>query len=165
MAEAKTDDALEQAKKTPKTRAEAGAALLVQGASFKDIADMLDYPSPQVAKVSVERVLASTVSAPEKEAMRSVVHQRYEKLLKSVMARATNPKDAQHLAYNARANAIVDRMSKLHGLDAPTQVQITPTQEYLEEYTKELQRKMGLDPDVIEEADIFEDMGEQDAEA
>ena len=136
--------------------------LAVLGHKEKDIAEMLDYSSPQVAKASVERVLASTITTPEKEAMRSVVHQRYEKLLKSVMARATNPKDSQHLAYNARANSIIDRISKLHGLDAPTQVQVTPTQEYLEEYTKELQRKMGLDPDVVEEADIFEDMGEKD---
>lgn len=156
MAKESGSQALEEAKKDPRTRAEAGVSLLISGASYADIASLLDYASPQVAKVAVERALAGTVTPPEKEAMRSVVHQRYERLLKSVMSRATNPKDTQHLAYNARANAILDRLSKLHGLDAPTQVQVTPTQEYLEEYTRKLQSTLGLDPDVVEEADIFE---------
>lgn len=154
--------ALEEARKTPRTRAEAGAALLVQGASFKDVAEMLGYSTPSSAKQAVEKVLAHSLTVPEREAMRSVVHQRYERLLKSVMPRATNPRDTQHLAYNARANAIIDRMSKLHGLDAPTQVQVTPSEEYLDQYTRQLQSRMGLDPDVVEEADIFEDMGEAD---
>lgn len=162
MSEKNPSAALEEAKKTPRTQAEAGVALLVQGASFKEISELLGYSNPSTAKAAVERVLASTVTVPEKEAMRSVVHQRYEKLLKSVMSRATNPKDTQHLAYNARANALLDRMSKLHGLDAPTQVQISPSQEYLEEYTRQLQQGLGLDPDVVEEADIFEDLGEDD---
>lgn len=148
--------ALAEAKKTPQTKAEAGAALLIAGASFADIASMLEYPDARSAKMAVEKALAGTVSAPEKEAMRSVVHQRYERLLKSVMSRATNPKDNQHLAYNARANALLDRISKLHGLDAPTQVQVTPTQEYLEQYTRQLQHNLGLDPDVVEEGDIFD---------
>lgn len=155
--------ALEEAKKDPRSRAEAGAALLVQGASFKDIATLLDYASPTHAKRAVEMALADSVSMPEKEAMRSVIHQRYERLLKSVMPRAINPKDPQHLAYNGRANALLDRMSKLHGLDAPTQVEITPSQEALEQYTQQLKKNLGLDENVIEEADIFQDMGELDA--
>ena len=153
--------ALEEAKKSPRTKAEAGVSLLVSGASYADIAGLLEYASPKDAQFAIERALASTVTAPEKEAMFSVVHQRYERLLKSVMSRATNPKDTQHLAYNTRANAIIDRISKLHGLDAPTQVQVTPTQEYLESYTRMLQRRLGMDPDVEEEADIFDQAYEE----
>lgn len=156
------DKALEEAKRTPQTRGDAAVGLLVSGASYADIAKLLEYRDVNAAKLACDKALARTVTVPEKEAMRTVVHQRYERLLKSVMPRATNPKDSQHLAYNARANSIVDRMSKLHGLDAPTQVQFTPTQEYLEDYTRQIQASLGLNPDEVEEADIFEDMGEMD---
>jgi hypothetical protein len=43
------------------------------------------------------------------------------------MSKALNPKDKEHLAYNARALAIIDRQIKLWGLDAPTQIQVSAT--------------------------------------
>jgi hypothetical protein len=80
---------------------------------------------------------------------------RYKRLLQSVMGKAVDPKDPNHLAYNARALAIVDRISALHGLNAPQQVQITPTDQYLHEYLERMLPEAQKDRDAGE-ADIFD---------
>lgn len=148
---------LERAKKDPKTRVEAAMALMISGASFSDIARMLEYESPARAKAAVERMLASTVGIEDKKSLRSIQAMRYETLLKSVMPRATNVKETNQLAYNQRASAIIDRIVALHGLNAPTQIQITPSDEYLEQYTLHMKQSLGLDTDSDPEADILEE--------
>lgn len=148
---------LERAKRDPKTKVEAGVSLLLSGASFPDIAKMLEYKSAEHARLAVERALAAGVTLEDKDLLRKVQAGRYERLLKSVMPRATDPRDSHHLAYNARANALVDRISKLHGIDAPIQVQVTPSDEYLIAYANQMKASLGLDTNVVEEADIMEE--------
>lgn len=151
---------IEKAKANPATKADAGLALLLAGANYRDIAKTLEYSSAHVARNAIEQVLAHTVTTDSREKMRNIQNLRYERLLRSVMAKATTPNDPDHLAYNARAQAIVDRISRMNGLDAPVQVSITPTQEHLENYTRNLMRKMGIDPDNDEEADILDSADE-----
>lgn len=153
---------LERAKKDPKTRVEAAMALMISGASFTDIARMLEYESAARAKAAVERALASTVGIEDKKTLRNIAAMRYEALLKSVMPRATNVKETNQLAYNQRASALVDRIVALHGLNAPTQIQITPSDEYLEQYTLNMKQTLGLDTDANPEADILEEDGYYD---
>lgn len=148
---------LERAKKDPKTRVEAAMALMISGASFADIARMLEYESAARAKAAVERMLASTVGIEDKKSLRNIAAMRYEVLLKSVMPRATNPKETNQLAYNQRASALVDRIVALHGLNAPTQVQITPSDEYLAQYTENMKKALGIDTDSDPEADILDE--------
>lgn len=138
------------------SRGNTAAALWVRGASLEDLVDLMGFKDVNAARRAAEAALANSLTVPEKQAAMSLVWQRYEKLLKSVMPRATNSKDSQHLPYNARANALINDQVKLLGLQAPTRVQITPDQEYLDEFIGKVQRAAGLDPDIVEEADIFD---------
>lgn len=152
---------IERAKQNPSTKAEAAMSLLLSGASFADIARLLEYASTQAAKNAVERSLASTVTIDDKKSLQKIAARRYEALLKSVMPRATNPKDSSQLAFNQRAQALVDRIVKLQGLEEATQIQITPSDEYLQQYTARMMESLGMTPvdspeaDILEEADII----------
>lgn len=144
------------------TRAASAVALRMSGVSHSDIARMLGYASPTHARNAIERVLASTADSPEEIAtLRVLQTRRYERLLQSVMSKAVDPDATEHLAYNGRALAIIDRISKLHGVDAPTQVQFTPTDEYIQQYTQRMLEAAGLGTIDAEEA-TMEDI--QDAE-
>lgn len=138
------------------TVVESAMALVVSGASFNDVARILNFKSGAHAKRAVERALASTVTLNEKDQLRKIATRRYEALLKSVMPRATDPKASNQLAYNQRAQSIIDRMVKMQGLDAPTQVQVTPTDEYLAEYGERLAQQLGLEVGIEHEPDIIE---------
>lgn len=151
------NNSLEEAKKSPQSRAHAAAALWIRGASLEEIAQMLGYSSATAARNAAESAIAGSLTPPQREAAVTIAYQRYERLIKSVMSRAVNPKDTQQLAYNARANALIEGQIKLLGLQAPTRVEITPDQERLDEYTRKLQETLGLDPLVVEEADIFDE--------
>jgi hypothetical protein len=110
------------------TRIEAAVNLKLAGASYTDIAKTLGYASAYRARSAVEKALAGAESTPEeREIARILAEKRLSKLLSSVMSKALNPKEKDHLAYNARALAIIDRQIKLWGLDAPTQIQVSAT--------------------------------------
>ena len=48
---------------------------------------------------------------------------------------ATKPDDIDHLPYNRQALAIIDRIAKLHGIDAPQTLNVTtPSAEKITEY-------------------------------
>lgn len=152
------------------SRSQSAVALRLSGASYSDIARVLDYSTPTHARNAVERVLASTADSPESLAhLRVLQTRRLERLLQSVMSKAVDPEAEDHLAYNGRALAIIERIGKVHGVDAPTQVQFTPTDEYLTTYTNRLLEAAGLGtldadeatPEDIEDAEIIED---EDAE-
>lgn len=138
------------------TTAQAALSLKLSGASYTQIAQMLDYSSAYRARSAVERVLASAAdSAEDRDMMRELTKRRLDRLLQSVMGKAVDTSDPEHLAYNARALAIIDRSAKMYGLDAPTQVQITPTHEKVQEYLQKFTEVVGADKDA-EEADIMD---------
>jgi hypothetical protein len=141
---------------TDATKAEAGLTLKMSGASYTTIAKTLGYSSAYRARMAVERVLASAANSPEdREKMRVLTSRRINRLLQSVMGKAVDPADPQHLAYNARALALVDREARLWGVDAPTQVQISATDEHIQEYVARMSglARAGVDAD---EADIID---------
>jgi hypothetical protein len=105
------------------TRAMAAVALRLGGAGLDTIAAQLGYASPRRVRDVIERALAESVDNNEdKTEMRRVQHARLERMLTSVWTRANNPKDPDHLAYSARALAIIDRENRMLGLDMPTEV-------------------------------------------
>lgn len=146
------------------TKAQAALALAMHGAAPSTIADMLGYSSAYRARQAVERVLASSAdSAHDRDKMRELNKRRYDRLLQSVMPKAINPKDPKHLDYNARALAIIDRIGKLYGVDAAQQVQITATDERIQEVVQRFapmmaQQNQEVEADIID-ADIVEDEG------
>lgn len=145
------------------TRAQAALAMRIGGASYTDIARTLEYSSAYRARSAVERVLADTAESTEdRDKQRVLIDRRLSRLLQSVMGKAVNPNDPEHLAYNARALAIVDRQAKLHGVDAPTQTVVyTPDSEKVERYIAEvlaLAQKDREDAEAdIMDADVVED--------
>jgi hypothetical protein len=137
------------------TKAQGALFLSMNGASWSDIARMQGYASPTHARLAVERVLAESAGPDDREQMREMNRRRYKRLLQSVMGKAVDPKDPQHLAYNARALAIIDRLGILDGLNAPQQVQITPTDQYLQDYLQRMLPEAQKDRDAGE-ADILD---------
>jgi len=137
-------------------------ALRLSGASYTEIAKMAGYSSAFRARQAVERSLAASADSPEeRDQMRVLTSRRLNRLLQSVMAKAVDPKDPQHLAYNARALALVDREARLWGVDAPAQVQITASDERIEEYMRNIGKlaaaSMEADEAEILDADIVEE--------
>jgi hypothetical protein len=115
------------------TRARAVVALRMAGATFQEIADQLSYASARRVRDVFERALAETVDeTADLPAQRNLAYRRYERMLSSLWARANNPKDRDHLAYNARAMALIDAEVKLLGLAAPQQINVTRTPDYEE---------------------------------
>lgn len=147
---------------TTDTRSQSALALKLSGASYTDIAKVMGYSSAYHARQAVERVLAASADSPEdRDKMRVLVDRRLNRLLQSVMSKAVDPKDAQHLAYNARALAIIDRTAKLWGVDAPVQVSIAPADSYIHEYAQRLLGAAAADNSAIEadivDADVLEE--------
>lgn len=146
---------LEQSEEN-QTKAEAALALVISGAPYTKVAKIAGYSSAFRARQAVERLLASSADSPlERDKMRILTSRRLNRLLQSVMPKAVDPNGKEHLAYNARALAIIDREAKLWGVDAPTQVQITPTDQHLQEYISKVQVLANADRDA-EEMDILE---------
>lgn len=138
------------------TKAESALALRIAGTSYTNIAKALGYASSTRARLAVERVLAASADSPEDRDQQRVLNdKRLNRLLQSVMGKAIDPKDPDHLAYNARALAITDRIMRLWGVDAPAQVQITPTDEHLQAYVAQMMALARKEPEA-EEADILD---------
>lgn len=141
---------------TVDNKSQSALALRLSGASYTDIAKVCDYSSAYHARMAVERVLAASADSPEdRDKMRVLTDRRLNRLLQSVMGKAVDPKDPNHLAYNARALALIDRTAKLWGVDAPVQVSVTPADSYIHEYAQRLLGKMDEDKEAVE-ADIID---------
>lgn len=147
------------------TRAQAAVALKIWGASYTDIAKQLGYSSAYRARTVVERTIAKGADNPDDISIQRVLaDRRLSRLLTSVMGKATDPKDPQHLAYNARALAIQDRIIRLYGMDAPTQTVVhTPDTERVMAWVQSMVTLAGRDVDAgeaeIVDADVVEDDG------
>lgn len=139
-----------------KTKAEAAVALAVWGASYPEIKNKLGYSSARHARVAVERALAASAdSEDDRDKMRVIISKRLNRLLASHMSKAVDPKDAQQLAYSARVLAIIDRQAKLYGVDAPTQIQFTASDDHIREYVEMMMPQAREDQNAIE-ADILD---------
>ncbi|QWY82755.1 terminase small subunit [Arthrobacter phage SilentRX] len=143
------------------TKAQAALTLKLFGASYTDIKNTLHYSSAYRARMAVERVLANAADSPEdRDKMRVLANKRIERLLSSVMSKAVDPRDKDHLAYNARALALIQAQGKIWGLDAPTQVQISATDADIQAYVEAIMPLAKADQRAIEgeilEADILE---------
>jgi hypothetical protein len=138
------------------TKAQSALALKLYGASHTQIAEQLGYSSAARARAAIERLLASSAdSAEDRDMMRELIGKRLDRLLQSTMGKAIDPREKDHLAYNARALAIVDRQAKLWGVDAPTQIQFTPTDQHIDAYIQKIRPLAEADV-AGEEADIFD---------
>lgn len=139
------------------TMAQSGLVLKMKGASWSDIARVVGYSSPMQAKNAVLRALGSAANDEESiEQMRKLQNKRGERLLLAVMPRALKEDDPNQLAYHARAMAVVQMISRLNGLDAAQQVQVTASDETIQQYVAHLATLAGYNTKVIE-GDILDE--------
>lgn len=110
----------------PRNRAAAALQLRIDGAGFGDIAKVLEFKDAREARDAVDRALASEpTEMVDIERVRTLESRRIDRILMSLMKRATNPKDPDHLAYATRALAAIKQQTDLHGAQAATKVDIT----------------------------------------
>jgi hypothetical protein len=157
----------------------AAVSLKIKGASYAEIAEVLEYESPAYARAAVERALAQTHDDEDKSALRNLSTARLEKLAQALAPTAMNPtvriksgrNDEGEEVYAEVANpellpasrqylAVLDRMIKLHGLDAPTQLQfVDPKTEEFARVVEMVARATGEQIPIegdIEDAEIVE---------
>lgn len=121
------------------TKADAAFAMSLYGASYTEIAKQLGYSSAFRARAAVERVLAASAdSEDDRDKMRVLISRRLNRLLASHMPKAVNPEDPNQLAYSARALAIIDRQARLYGVDAPTQIAVSVSDDHIRDYLEAL---------------------------
>jgi hypothetical protein len=142
----------------PPSRAAAAVVMAIEGAGYDDIARVLDYGSPMQARRALwDAIAASGADHDDVEKMRALQSRRLDKLLYSVMRRATKNSDPDQVVYGRLALAILDRQAKLYGLDAETKVVVyTPTQKEIAEYARNVTEALRTAAGVAAEADIID---------
>jgi len=115
-------------------RDRSAVALRLAGAPYEAIAKTLGYATTRQARAAVETVLANSVNeAVDLPQMRELTSRRIERLLRSVWSKATDPDSVDHLAYARTALALIDRHSRLMGLDAPQRLEVSTPDEATKE--------------------------------
>lgn len=135
----------------------AALSLWTAGANYADIAAQFNFRTPALAQMAIERALAESVDdTTDRTKLRRRMSLTLDRLLRSVMPKAINPDNEEQLPAVRVALTIVERYSRLNGLDAPTQIEINgPDSEQFQMFVQAAARGMGLD--IPEEADIFSD--------
>lgn len=105
-------------------KARSALHLYYNNASLDEICEVVGFASPAEASRAIDRaVKAELASDPKaKDRMRHIANRKLDQLLRSVSAKAANPKHPEHLQAVTRAVAIIDRHIRLFGLDAPTEM-------------------------------------------
>lgn len=146
------------------SRQEAAVAMRIAGATYSEIARVLEYASPTLARQAVERSIAATVGSPEsREHQRFLESRRLERLMRSLWNKATDENNDEHLAAIRTAVALIDRHAKLNGLDQPSEMVVyTPASEEIQRWvahvTSEMRRGLPDEEDILE-GDVIEDNG------
>lgn len=140
-------------------------ALWTAGANYADIARQMHLRSPKIAQMAVERALADMVDDhSDKSKLRRRMSLTLDRFLKAITPKAVDPEHPEQLAAVRTGLSIVDRYSKLNGLDAPVQVDIhMPSGEQFETFIALAARGAGIEVPI--EADPFDTVYEiEDAE-
>lgn len=146
------------------SRQEAAVAMRIAGANYSEIARVLEYASPTLARQAVERSIAATTGTPEsREHQRFLESRRLERLLRSLWNKATDETNEEHLAAIRTAVALIDRHAKLNGLDQPSEMVVyTPASEEIQRWvaqvTQEMRRGLPEEEDILE-LDVIKDTG------
>ena len=141
-------------------RDRAAVALRLEGAGFVDIAEVLDFAGPEQARLAVERGLAAEGSDEEdRQRLRLEEERRLMGLLRPLYVKATDDEDPEMIPASRAALAIIDRHSKLMGLDAPTEVVVhNPTTVEIDAWVARVMLEEGNQFAV--EADVMGELGQ-----
>lgn len=147
-------------KATSRAPGRAALALRLAGASYSEIAENVGYADHVVARQAVVRELATHESDEEvRERLRAEEGARIERLLIGVWQKAINPRDPEHLSAVKVAISLIDRHSRLYGLDAPQEVVVhNPTAAEIDQWVASVIDESRALVDIVE-ADVVEGEG------
>lgn len=118
-------------------KANAALQLVLAGVDLTTVAESTGYPTARSARVAVEKALEKQLERDptNKAKMRTLASQRLDRLLLSVWPKATDPEHPEHLLALGKARDIVATWTRLHGLDAPTEVVVhSPTTDMIDQW-------------------------------
>jgi len=135
----------------------AALALWIHGASYGDIATKLKFGKPVLAQMAIERALAEQVDDhTDRTKLRRRLTLTLDSLQRAILRKALDPDNPEQLAAARVSLTIIERYSRLNGLDAPLQVDVNmPKDAEFQSFIAAAARGMGLEVPV--EAEIFDD--------
>lgn len=135
-------------------RIEACIALKMAGATYTQIAEVLEYASAAEARKAFERGVAASVGDDDRAVQRALATRRLERILRSLWPKATDDEDPEHIGYARTALAYIDRIIRLQGADAPSEMVLyTPSNHEIDEWLKKMHNQ--AHSDLPEEYDII----------
>lgn len=157
--------------KVSRTQARAAANMKYAGATYEEIADFLDYKDPAVARQVVEAHIAKAYPDETRESLFRITAGRLEQLWALTWAKSQptvlrendygemqEQENFEQLAYIKAGADLLTRQMKLHGLEAPTRVEITPDVEKFEDVVQRMvahvRGDQAIEVDVVEYAEI-----------
>lgn len=128
-----------------RARAAQAVRLRTEGATYREIADRLDYPSENAANKAVLGVLRRT-EVDAAEALRTLEVARldllWSKTVRGLAASETSPQGLNAALVSA-AVRVSERRSRLLGLDAPTRLESVPPAD-IERAQREFERLLDM---------------------
>lgn len=141
-------------------KANASLDMALHGANWDQIAEVMGYPTPRLAKVAVELALEKNLSTVDKQKMRLLIQGRYNAMVQAVASKALDEDHPEQLAALGRYREITADVRRMWGLDAPQEVLVTnPTEREITEWVG-LTVSTGLpqvEEDDIVEGEVLED--------
>lgn len=135
-------------------KATAGIQMRLAGATWAEIALACGYSTPRTALVAVEKALAKELTSADRAQLRQVASLRLDRLLRSVWPKAVDPENPEHLLAVTKAREVIASFTKLHGLDAPSEVIVhSPTADAIEQWVA---RAVSLGLPEVDEDDVID---------
>lgn len=133
----------------------AALALWTAGANYGDIATQLHFRSPTIAMMAVERALSEMVDdTGDRSKLRRRMSLTLDRFLKAITPKAIDAEHPEQLAAVRTGLSIVERYSRLNGLDAPIDVNVNmPDNDQFQRFIALAAKGAGIEVPV--EADIF----------
>lgn len=145
-------------------RAKSCANMRLEGFSFLEIAETLEYESAREAKRDFQRAMAASHTAEDWETMRQVESMRAEKLFRQSFEMAQAPyllddegnkvPNSDRLKWHQQAAADLMNHATISGAKAPSKLEFTPGEAQFEELVTKMLERSGYE--IAEEADVLE---------
>lgn len=137
-------------------KARSALHLYYNNATLDEIVQVVGFASVAEASRAIDTAVKAELrgDTKAKDKMRHIANRKLDQLLRSVSAKAANPKHPEHLNAVSKALAIIDRHIKLYGLDAPAEMVVhNPDAGEIEAWVTSVLAKSNP---VAEEFDIFD---------
>lgn len=137
------------------------ANLLISGHTFESIGAQIGSTAQEVeAMLNADSTRYIRSQPALRQWVRRWASGKYSELLEAVWDQAVDPKHREQLAYQDRARPLVEKITKLHGAEAPTQaeVKVEAAPESVQKLVDAIaaSQGMGYDIDIFDDADIVD---------